>query len=234
MKTGTILQPESLQTIATAMAQERTLEAVLQTIVNPLGACPTIALARIWLIERGDICAACPLRGECPDQAKCLHLVASGGRSRNGDAEWASLNGRFKRFPLGVRKVGMIGATGEAVLLDTVEPDKDWIVLPEWVAREGIVTFAGQPLIYRGEVLGVLAVFSRVDLFVRAVNADAQHARQHAASVRDFAQLRHRQIGQMHAVWFSGKYRDCFHCDLLLDHSPHCCKSLATSPVHPV
>jgi hypothetical protein len=51
MKAGTILQPESRQAIATAMAQERTLEAVLQTIVNPLGDCPSIALARIWLAE---------------------------------------------------------------------------------------------------------------------------------------------------------------------------------------
>lgn len=71
MKTGTILQPESLQAIATAMAQERTLEAVLQTIVNPLGACPTIALARIWLIERGDICASCK-KGSLNESARSI------------------------------------------------------------------------------------------------------------------------------------------------------------------
>lgn len=192
MKTGTILQPESLQAIATAMARERTLEAVLQTIVSPLAACPTIALARIWLIERGDICAACPLRGECPDQTKCLHLAASGGRSRNGDAEWASLEGRFKRFPLGARKVGMIGATGEAVLLDIVEPDKEWIVWPEWVAREGIVSFAGQPLLYRGEVLGVLAVFSRARISpdeFRWLRAFADQAAVAIANARAFEQI---------------------------------------------
>jgi GAF domain-containing protein len=32
---------------------------------------------------------------------------------------------------------------------------------PDWVRAENIRAFAGQPLIFKGEVLGVLAVFSR-------------------------------------------------------------------------
>jgi GAF domain-containing protein len=36
-----------------------------------------------------------------------------------------------------------------------------WTASPDWVAREGKKGFAGHPLIFRGEVLGVLAVFSR-------------------------------------------------------------------------
>jgi transcriptional regulator with GAF, ATPase, and Fis domain len=35
---------------------------------------------------------------------------------------------------------------------------------PEWAKAEGIVAFAGQPLIFKGETLGVLAVFSRVHI----------------------------------------------------------------------
>jgi transcriptional regulator with GAF, ATPase, and Fis domain len=192
MKTASVMQPASLQALATAMAQERTLEAVLPIIVSNLSACPTVALARIWLIERGDICAACPMRNECPDQTKCLHLVASGGQSRDGEAQWSSLEGRFRRFPLGIRKVGWIGATGEPVLLGTLEPDHQWIARPEWVQREGVVTFAGQPLIYRGEVLGVLAVFSRAQLTAeefRWLRAFADQAAVAIANARAFEEI---------------------------------------------
>ena len=40
-----------------------------------------------------------------------------------------------------------------------------------------------------------LAVLGGVDLFVRAIDADAQHAHQHAASIRDVADFRRRQFG---------------------------------------
>src|SRR5262249_38826454 len=102
MNVVSVIEPEPLQVIATAITQERSLEVVLNTIVRELGECRTVALARIWLIEPGDICAVCPMRGECPDQSKCLHLAASGGRSRDESQEWSNTGGRFKRFPLGV------------------------------------------------------------------------------------------------------------------------------------
>ena len=35
---------------------------------------------------------------------------------------------------------------------------------PPWFQREGIRTFAGQPLVFRGEALGVLAIFDRAAL----------------------------------------------------------------------
>jgi len=164
MSAASVIEPEPLQAIATAIAQERSLEVVLNTIVRELGECRTVALARIWLIEPGDICAVCPMRDECPDQSKCLHLVASGGRSRDESQEWAKTGGRFQRFPLGVRKVGQIAATGDALLLGDVSLDDRWIVDKNWVEREGVVSFSGQPLIYRGEELGVMAVFSRLKM----------------------------------------------------------------------
>lgn len=40
----------------------------------------------------------------------------------------------------------------------------EWIAHPDWVCGEGIRGFGGQPLISRGEVLGVLAIFSRVEI----------------------------------------------------------------------
>ena len=68
---------------------------------------PGVALARLWLIEPGDICDVCPMRAECPDRTRCLHLVASAGTSVvDPDADWSPIEGDFRRFPMGVRKIG--------------------------------------------------------------------------------------------------------------------------------
>ena len=60
---------------------------------------------------------------------------------------------------MGVRKIGRVGKTGEPLLLAGVRGDEDWIADPEWMKREGVKTVAAQPLIFHGEVLGVLAIF---------------------------------------------------------------------------
>jgi len=67
-------------------------------------------------------------------------------------------------MPLNVRTVGVIGATGDPILINTDLAQSHWVARPEWVRREGLVSFAGQPLIYHGEILGVLAVFSRAEI----------------------------------------------------------------------
>lgn len=155
------MNPEALQSVALAVAAERSLDRTLAQIVEGLVAQPGVALARVWLIAPGDICATCPLRGECPDQRRCLHLVASAGRSLSPASEWSRLDGQFRRFPLGVRKVGRIGATGEGLLIEDVAQDVAWIVRPEWLRKERIRSFGGQPLVFRDERMGVLGVFSR-------------------------------------------------------------------------
>jgi GAF domain-containing protein len=66
-----------------------------------------------------------------------------------------------------VRKIGHIGATGVPILLTDLTQEHAWIAHPEWVRREGIRSFAGQPLLFRDDILGVLAVFSRVPLDAR-------------------------------------------------------------------
>jgi transcriptional regulator with GAF, ATPase, and Fis domain len=156
------MQIEALQSIILAVAQARSVETVLQMVVQGLNDQPQVALARIWLIAPGDICASCRMRSECPDQARCLHLTASAGNPKDRQKDWSRLDGHFCRFPLNVRKIGRIGATGEPVLLQQIERDSQWIVHSDWAQREGIQSFAGHPLIFRSEILGVLGLFSRV------------------------------------------------------------------------
>jgi transcriptional regulator with GAF, ATPase, and Fis domain len=184
---------DSLQAILLAVAQERSLTTVLTTIVRELVTQEGVALARVWLTGPGDICGACLLRPECPEQTQCLHLVASAGTPIHASAEdWSRLHGEFRRFPLHVRKIGRIGATGTPILIPKVSTDGEWVARPHWAAQEGIRSFAGQPLIFRAEKLGVLAIFSRASLGERefaALRVFADHAAVAIANARAFEEI---------------------------------------------
>jgi transcriptional regulator with GAF, ATPase, and Fis domain len=151
----------TLRDLLLEIGQQHSLDSVLNTVVRRLADQEHVALARTWLIQPGDICTTCALRPDCPDQSRCLHLVASAGRSVvDADVKWDSLDGAFKRFPLGVRKVGRIASSGECVAVADLGEDASWIADPEWAKREGIQGFAGQPLIFNGEILGALVIFT--------------------------------------------------------------------------
>ncbi len=146
------------------MAQSRNLEEVLRSIVTGISSCTNVALARIWMLHPGDLCATCRLRAECADQTRCLHLVASAGNSDEPQADLTRIDGGFRRFPLNVRKIGRIASSGQPLLHADVQGGEEWVANPAWFRSSGIRTFAGQPLIFRGEVLGVLALFDRAVL----------------------------------------------------------------------
>jgi transcriptional regulator with GAF, ATPase, and Fis domain len=175
-----------------SMAQSRNLDEVLRSIVTGISACSNVALTRIWMIHPGDICATCPLRAECADQSRCLHLVASAGNAGDPQADLTRINGRFRRFPLNVRKIGRIAASGEPLLVSHVQGGEDWIADPTWFRESRIRSFAGQPLIYRGEVLGVLALFDRADLGsdeVEWLRIFADHAAVSIANANAFEEI---------------------------------------------
>ncbi len=158
---------EALKAITLSIVEARSVEAVLKQIVRGVAENSSAALVRLWLIAPGDICAECRMRKECPDQTRCLHLMASAGRSVNGRKEYSRLDGRFRRIPLGALKVGRIAVEGKPLLASDVTAREPWVGDPEWITAERIKSFAGQPLVFRGEVLGVLCVFERTRLVAR-------------------------------------------------------------------
>ena len=93
---------------------------------------------------------------------------------------------------MGIRKVGRIGATGEPVEVADIAQEGGWIARPEWARREGIVGFGGQPLICKGEVLGVLGVFARtpmVDENLVWLRMVTDHAASAIANARAFEEI---------------------------------------------
>ena len=154
----------SLQSLALRVGEALTLDDVFNRIVAGLAAQADVALARVWLALRSDIAGPRGMGAESLDQARCLDLVASAGTPVGSAENWTRVDGHFRRIPLGTQKVGQIGASGEPVLISNNLAESHWVARPEWARREGIVSFAGQPLIYRGDTLGVLAVFSRAEI----------------------------------------------------------------------
>lgn len=173
---------EALQEVVVAISEHRSVDATLLQITKHVSQCLRIdsedqgplttddALVRIWLIEPGDKCARCNMRKECPDQRECLHLVASAGALRNPNEDWCRMDTLdesaqgWSRSPIGVTNIGMIAKTGVSIATDMMEPGPGHDGLPDWGPPEGVVSFTGRALRFRGQVLGVLAVFSRQKL----------------------------------------------------------------------
>ncbi len=176
---------ELLQSISLAVGESQGTENVLQSIVSGLVGSPGCALARIWLIQEGDICDRCAMRADCPSQTRCLHLRASAGRPLDPECgfDWRRLDGRFRRFPLGVRKTGRVAASGEAEFVLDASGDRGWVADQDWFRRERIRAFACHPLMSRGDVIGVLTVFTREPLSLERVTWLGLFAHQAATSI---------------------------------------------------
>ena len=175
-----------------AVAQNLSLAEVLRTVVTGIAECRHVVLARLWLFGPGDLCASCRFADDCADRTRCLHLEASAGNVTTPGVDANNLHGGFRRFPNGHRKIGRVAASGEALLLRTLTGDEPWIVDREWFRAEGVRSFAAQPLVFRGEVLGVMAVFDRQVLgdeeltWLRIV---ADHAAVSIANARAFEEI---------------------------------------------
>jgi transcriptional regulator with GAF, ATPase, and Fis domain len=147
------------------IAHEHSLEQLLQKLVHSMVVRPDIACIQIWLIDRGDLCSACRRRSECPDQSRCLHLAAGGGcsiaESRQAAPRFDDLNARA---PLGVGFLGNAAMTGQQVVMRAL--DKTPVAMSgfDWLGQERIKSCGTTPIIFKGEILGVIIGFTREDV----------------------------------------------------------------------
>lgn len=133
-----VQQTAFIADIGVALSADDALPAILQAcaeaVVRHLGA----AFARVWTLAPED---------------DVLALRASAG-------QYTHLNGPHSRVPVGALKIGLIAAERRPHLTNDV-PNDPRVSDPEWAAREGMIAFAGYPLIARERVVGVLALFAR-------------------------------------------------------------------------
>ena len=158
------------------MASSLDLEAVLSTITDGILEELGAAFVRIWLLGPGDLCADCHKASACTERQRCLHLRASAGLSTN-------LDGEFRRVPLGGLKIGRIAQgwgplSTNDVLNDERLPNKTWL------RSNSLQSFAGYPLEYGGELLGVLALFSQRELSAAELDRLPLFASQAAVAVK--------------------------------------------------
>lgn len=148
------------------MAQERSLEHLLQKMSRRALDAPGAdnAAVVIWLIEDEDPRSA----GESTDQSsdpRILYAVAGGTNTpAGGPAQPSRLPDQLARIPVGSGPIGMIASAREICILNDLDKDpRDLAGTLDWLRAERICAFAGAPIIFRGDLLGVLGSFSRAN-----------------------------------------------------------------------
>jgi PAS domain-containing protein len=124
-------------TLSEGGSLDEMLQRSVKAVVKHLGA----AFARIWTVGDGGT---------------VLTLRASAGL-------YTHLDGDHSRVPIGMYKIGKIAEERRPHLTNDV-PSDPRVSDKEWAANEGMVAFAGYPLLIEKRLLGVLAMFSRSPL----------------------------------------------------------------------
>jgi PAS domain S-box-containing protein len=127
--------------IALALNEPADLSAMAQRCCAILVKQLEAAFVRLWTL---------------PEEGQVLELRASAGM-------YTRLNGRYNRIPLGHFRVGLVAQERRPTLINNVIGDPR-IHDQEWARREGMVAFAGQPLICGDRLLGVLGLFAQRSL----------------------------------------------------------------------
>ena len=124
--------------ISGVLTKADSVRAMLQGCAEALVRHLDVAFARFWTLPRGG---------------NVLTLEASAGL-------YTHLDGSHSRIPVGDLKIGLIAQERRPHLTNDV-PNDSRVSDKQWAAREGMVAFAGYPLIVSDRVVGVMAMFSR-------------------------------------------------------------------------
>ncbi|MEG4291860.1 PAS domain S-box protein [Microcoleus sp. C2C3] len=127
--------------VGIGLTKNQTLLATLQYCANAVVRHLDVAFARIWTLnEDGNV----------------LELQASAGI-------YTHIDGAHSRIAVGDFKIGLIALERQPHITNSVQEDPR-IQNKEWASREGMVAFAGYPLIVDNQLLGVIALFAREEL----------------------------------------------------------------------
>jgi PAS domain S-box-containing protein len=122
--------------VGSALLQGRGLRETLGTCAEAVVRHLNVALARIWILDQEE---------------NVLKLQASAGIPADSSED---------RLPLGNAGVGMIASRRKPYVSGDIAGDP-LLNHQEWCQREGLVAFAGYPLVIENRLVGVIALFAR-------------------------------------------------------------------------
>jgi signal transduction histidine kinase len=124
--------------VSAALATGDSVSGILQSCAEALVRHLDAALARIWVISKDE---------------RVLELQGSAGM-------YTDLDGAHGRMRVGHLKVGQIARERTPHVTNDLVNDPR-LSDPNWARAEGLVALAGYPLVVGGQIVGVLAMFSR-------------------------------------------------------------------------
>ena len=113
------------------------LQATVESLVKYFNA----KFARLWIVD---------------EERKNLLLKFSAGKYKN-------ISGEFSKVSINSIKIGQIARTKKPIIANDVINDPR-IKYPEWAKREKLQSFAGYPLLHKGQIIGVVGMFSEKKL----------------------------------------------------------------------
>ncbi|WP_437832350.1 PAS domain S-box protein [Sorangium sp. So ce1153] len=134
--------------VSAALSHPGTMRELVQRCAEAIRGHLDAAFARIWLLD---------------ERAQVLELWASAGM-------YTHLDGAHSRVPVGRYKIGRIAEERRPHLTNDVPGDPQ-VSEKEWARREGMVSFAGYPLLVEERLIGVIAMFARTPLHGRVLDA---------------------------------------------------------------
>jgi hypothetical protein len=170
------------------MVGQVTVSQAIQSVIGTLAEASLAASAgvasQVWLTGPGDICAECPRRPECPDQAACLHLATVAGTLDRASVPTA-------RLPLGTSPIGSLPGAAEP-LVESDDPAGLRIADAAWLRREGVRVVTALPLQHGRRGIGVLVVFAKSkpsDVQLRTLAGAARLGAEAAGNVEAYRTL---------------------------------------------
>jgi PAS domain S-box-containing protein len=134
-------QSSLIAAIGLALTHDTDLRTMLQQCAKILVHHLDGALVRLWTLHETEW---------------VLEIQASAGISTH-------IDGPDSRVPVGQGKIGLIAQEWKPYLTNAVVDDLE-IGAHKWVQREGIVAFAGYPLLLDSKLVGVMAMFAQHEL----------------------------------------------------------------------
>ena len=144
------IDPKFPMALLLEIARERSLENLLEKIVRGAAALPATTRYEIWLIEKGDC---------------CLHLAAAANNPLEGiGGVKTRLADSSVRIPLGEGVIGKTAVTGQQTVLRDLYKEPGEFSRLDWLTRELVRGFAATAISFKGEIMGVITTFARVNL----------------------------------------------------------------------